>query len=152
MASPAAAATTAMAVLVVMRVVMLVVVVVRVAMRIGTVAVAHVPTVPDMTPPIRRIQLVLIFLGLLATLVHEIIDQRRKRDRLRWMMVLGQDHDPAEQAAIHAGADVSRVIVERPRAHHVVLHVEPIAPHLPGTDFVGPPPVGRLRAERPGSV
>jgi hypothetical protein len=96
--------------------------------------------------------LVVVLRVLPAAPLNELLDQRRKLKTRRLLSILWEHDDAAEQAAVHALADVPGVVVERPRADHFAGHLEPIGPALPRTDLVRPPPIRGLGAERPRPV
>jgi hypothetical protein len=96
---------------------------------------------------VRRFGVVVWMLA--ATPLDPLTHERRQLESVRLVPLSRQHDDPAEQAAVHAFADVPRMVVERPSADHVVADVEAIRPALAGTDLVGSTTVSRLRPQRP---
>jgi hypothetical protein len=109
--------------------------------------------VPFVVVPITVVIVVVVVVGMLpAAPVGELSNQRRQLEPVRMLVVLRNDDDSAEQAAVDAFPDVPGMVMERPGADHLAGDLEPVRPGLAGADLVRAPAVRTLRAERPGTV
>jgi hypothetical protein len=93
-----------------------------------------------------------VFVEMPTASLDEVLSEGRKHIAGWRIIVFWQNDDSAEQAAVHALADVMRMIVEGPRADHVVGNVEAVRPGLSWANLIRPAAVGGLSTERPGSI